>query len=169
MSGPPPISERLGAVLCERSETIAVAESCTGGLIGSKITDVPGASEYFVGGIISYMNQTKLQRLAVSRESIERHGVVSEPVAREMAQHVRDEADATWGVSTTGYASPPQESTDLSAGSVFIGIAHAGSPDDDGSYAVVEYHEFDGDRREIKERIALQALESVLTQIDSVA
>lgn len=169
MTGPPPVAERLGEVLRDRTETIAVAESCTGGLVGSKITDVPGASDYFVGGVISYMNQTKLQRLAVSREVIERHGVVSEPVAREMAQHARDEADSTWALSTTGYASPPTEPSDLSAGSVYIGIAHAGSPESDGAYATVEYHEFDGDRREIKDRIAMRALESVLDRIDSPA
>lgn len=169
MSTAPPVADQLGTALCERNETIAVAESCTGGLIGSKITDVPGSSEYFVGGIISYVDQTKLQRLAVSREAIERHGVVSEPVAREMAQHVRDEADATWAVSTTGYASSPDDSTDLSAGSVYVGVAHAGAPDADDSYTIVEYHEFEGDRREVKERIATQALESALTQIDTAA
>jgi nicotinamide-nucleotide amidase len=167
MGDDPPVAERLGDQLRAREATIAVAESCTGGLIGSKITDVPGSSEYFVGGIISYMNQTKLQRLAVSREAIERHGVVSERVAKEMAQHVRDEADATWAVSTTGYASPPTNPTDLSAGSVFVGVAYAGSADSDGSYAIVEYHEFDGNRREIKDRIATQALASVLEQIET--
>ncbi|AGN00844.1 competence/damage-inducible protein cina-like protein [Salinarchaeum sp. Harcht-Bsk1] len=161
------IAKRIGEALRDREETIAVAESCTGGLVGSMLTDVPGSSDYFVGGIISYMNQTKLQQLAVSREALENHGVVSEPVAREMAQHVRDEADATWGVSTTGYAGSPVHSADHPAGTVFIGVAYAGSPDASDPYAVVEHHQFDGDRHEVKERIATQALRSTLAQIRS--
>lgn len=161
------IAKRIGEALRDRGETLAVAESCTGGLVGSLITDVPGSSDYFVGGIISYVNQTKLQRLAVSRELIERHGAVSKPVARKMAQHIRDEADATWSVSTTGYAGPTVESADSSTGSVFIGIAYAGIPDTRAPYSIVEHHQFDGDRHEVKEQIATQALKSTLAQIRS--
>ncbi len=161
----PRVEERLGARLDDLEETIAVAESCTGGLVGSLITDVPGSSNYFIGGIISYMNQTKLQQLAISRESLERHGPVSKPVAREMAQHVRDEAGASWAVSTTGYAGQTTESSDHPVGSVYIGIAHAGNFESDGSYTIVEHHQFDGSRHEVKERIARQALESALAQI----
>ncbi len=124
-----PVENRLGKALQTQRETIAVAESCTGGLVGSLITDVAGSSDYFIGGIISYMNQTKRQSLAVSRESLERYGAVSKPVAREMAQHVRDETNATWSVSTTGYAGAATDSGSVPAGSVFIGIAHAGTPD----------------------------------------
>lgn len=161
------IEKRIGEVLRDRGETIAVAESCTGGMVGSLITDVPGSSDYFVGGIISYMNQTKLQRLAVSREAIEQHGAVSKPVAREMAQHIRDEADATWSVSTTGYAGPEVNSADSAIGSVFIGIAYAGTPDERESYSIVEHYQFDGNRHEVKERIAKRALKSMLAQIRS--
>lgn len=159
------VERRLGAELRARSETIAVAESCTGGLVGSLITDVPGASDYFVGGIISYMDQTKRRTLAVSRESLERHGAVSQPVAREMAQHVRDETDATWSVSTTGYAGAATDAGSAPAGSVFIGIARAGTPNGDGTYSVVEHYRFDGDRLEVKRQIAEQALESVVAQV----
>lgn len=163
----PPVAERLGARLGELDETIAVAESCTGGLVGSLITDVPGSSNYFIGGIISYMNQTKLQQLAISREALERHGPVSKPVAREMAQHVRDEADAGWAVSTTGYAGPTTESPDHPAGSVYIGIAHAGDFEADDSYTIVEHHQFAGSRHEVKAQIARRALESALAQIEA--
>lgn len=162
-----PVEARLGDALRDRGETISVAESCTGGLVGSLITDVPGSSDYFIGGIISYRNRTKLQRLAVSREALEAHGPVSEPVAREMAQHVRDEAASTWSVSTTGYAGPADGVTDRPVGTVYIGIAHAGEPEADPSYAVVEHHRFDGDRHEVKERIARQALRSALGEVRS--
>lgn len=158
------VEDQIGNELQERGETIAVAESCTGGLVGSLITDVPGASDYFIGGIISYMNQTKMQLLAISRESLTQHGPVSEPVAREMAQHIRDEADADWGLSTTGYAGPTSESDDESVGTVYIGIAYA-CTSTDSPFVTVEKHQFDGTRQEIRERIAKQALSSTLTQI----
>lgn len=161
------IEARLGRNLRESEQTIAVAESCTGGLVGSLITDVVGASDYFVGGIISYMNQTKLQNLAVSREALEQHGPVSKPVAREMAQHIRDEANATWGVSTTGYAGSAAEASGEPPGSVYLGIAFAGEFESKSSFSIVEHHQFDGSRRELKERIAKQALESVYRQIKS--
>jgi nicotinamide-nucleotide amidase len=165
MSEPHDVENRLGDTLQSRTETLAVAESCTGGLVGSLITDVPGSSDYFIGGIISYMNQTKRQTLAVSRESLERHGAISKPVAREMAQHVRDETGATWSVSTTGHAGPTPDATSIPAGSVFIGIAHAGGPEADESYSMVEHHRFDGTRTEVKTQIAKQALQSVLAQL----
>lgn len=167
MANDAPVEARIGEALQESGETIAVAESCTGGLVGSLITDIPGSSDYFVGGIISYMNETKLQRLAVSREAIERHGAVSKPVAQEMAQHVRDEADATWGVSTTGYAGPAEDPAECPVGSVYIGIAYAGEGDTEASYSIVEHHQFDGNRHEVKQRVAKQSLKSALAQIHS--
>ncbi len=161
------IEERVGEVLREEDQTIAVAESCTGGLLGSLITDVVGSSEYFIGGIISYMNQSKLQSLAVSREALEQHGAVSKPVAREMAQHIRDEANSTWGVSTTGYAGQSAEASGEPPGSVYIGIAFAGEFESKTSFSLVEHHQFEGPRRALKEKIAKQALESVYYQIHS--
>lgn len=161
-----PVAERLGERLRERGATLAVAESCTGGLLGSTVTNVPGASDYFVGGVISYMNRTKLAFLAVSRESLERHGAVSRPVAREMAQHVRDEADVDWALSTTGFAGAAPASSDEPAGTVYVGVACAGAGSGD-PYSVVERHQFDGTRYEVKERIVERALESLLAQVRS--
>lgn len=158
------VATRLGTVLQERGETLAVAESCTGGLVGSRITDVAGASDYFVGGIISYQLDTKLHDLAVTREHLERHGAVSEPVAREMAQHVRDVAESTWAVSTTGYAGPSAEPA-AAVGTVYIGIAYAGPFEAQASYATVQRHQFEGDRHEVKSKIADQALRSVTAEI----
>ncbi|WP_459190753.1 CinA family protein [Halosimplex sp. J119] len=162
------VADRIGDALCERGETLAVAESCTGGLLGSTVTGVAGSSEYFVGGVIAYTNRTKRQLLAVSRESLERHGAVSEPVASAMARHVRDETGADWGVSTTGYAGPTGGDDETPVGTVYVGIAYAGSGDESGSdpFAVVERGQFDGSRREVKERIVERALTAALDRIE---
>jgi len=87
-------AHRIGDALTRRSETPAVPKSCIGGLLGSTVTGVTGSSDYFLGGVIAYTNQTKRQPLAVSRESLEHHGAVSDPVASAIARHVRDETDA---------------------------------------------------------------------------
>ena len=159
---------RVGDALAERGETLAVAESCTGGLLGSTVTGVAGSSDYFVGGIISYTERTKRRLLAVSRESLERHGAVSEPVASAMARHIRDETGADWGVSTTGYAGPTSGDPDIPVGTVYIGIASAGDPERD-PYVTVEHHRFEGDRAAVKERIVDRALRSALAEIESTA
>jgi nicotinamide-nucleotide amidase len=161
------VAEALGDRLRERDETLAVAESCTGGLLGSTITNVPGASDYFVGGVVSYMNRTKLAFLAVSREALDRHGAVSRPVAREMAQHVRDEAGADWALSTTGFAGAAPASSDEPAGTVYVGVACAGECPEEEAFSVVERHQFDGTRHEVKAQIVERALESFLVQVRS--
>jgi len=161
------VAARVGEVLAERAETLAVAESCTGGLLGSTITGIAGSSEYFLGGIVSYTERTKRQLLAISRESLERHGAVSETVASGMARHIRDETGADWGVSTTGFAGPTSGDPDIPVGTVYIGIAYAGNSEVD-PYAVVEHHQFDGDRAAVKRQIVEQALASALEQIESV-
>ena len=161
------VAARIGRVLTDREETLAVAESCTGGLLGSTITGVAGSSDYFAGGIISYTERTKRQLLAVSRESLEQHGAVSETVASGMARHIRDETGADWGVSTTGFAGPTSDDPDIPVGTVYIGIAYAGNRETD-PYAVVEHHEFDGDRAAVKRQIVEQSLASTLEQIESV-
>jgi nicotinamide-nucleotide amidase len=158
-------AERLGSRLRDRGETIAVAESCTGGLVGSTLTDPPGASDYFAGGIISYVNRTKRQLLAISSEALDQQGAVSAPVAREMAQHVRDETGADWGVSTTGYAGPEGGAPDAPVGTVFVGVASAGS-DGDPPDTTVDRHQFDGTRTVVRERATAAALEAVTAALD---
>lgn len=173
-----PAAERIGDVLTERGETIAVAESCTGGLLGSTITGVPGSSDYFGGGVIAYDDRTKRRMLAITREALEAHGAVSGPVASAMARHVRDETGADWALSTTGYAGPSGGDADRPVGTVYIGVAYAGAADgssvgdgDTGpeAFAHVEDHRFDGARTEVKERIVEQALRSALEAIEAVA
>ncbi|WP_135663878.1 CinA family protein [Halorhabdus rudnickae] len=164
-----PIEERVGDVLRDREATVAVAESCTGGLIGSLLTDVPGSSEYFDRSLVTYSYDAKLEELAVTREALDSEGAVSEPVARQMARGVRDRAGTTWGVSTTGIAGPTGGTDVKPAGTVFIGIARAGPWDSGQSAAAVRRYEFDGSRTEIKRRIAEQALLDLLAAIEDGA
>ncbi|NHX35651.1 MULTISPECIES: CinA family protein [Halolamina] len=161
----PPIEERIGDALRERDVTVAVAESCTGGLIGSLLTDVPGSSDYFDRSLVTYSYDAKLEELAVSRESLDGHGAVSAPVAEQMAAGVRDRAGTTFGLSTTGIAGPEGGSEEKPVGTVFIGRAYAADWGTGGSYTEVSRHEFDGDRTAIKEQIARKALELLLADV----
>jgi len=162
-----PIEERVGDALREREATVAVAESCTGGLIGSLLTDVPGSSDYFDRSLVTYSYDAKLEELAVSREALDGEGAVSEPVARQMARGVRDRAGTTWGVSTTGIAGPTGGTEAKPVGTVFIGVARAGPWDSGESSAAVRRYEFDGSRIEIKRQIAEQALTDLLAAVEA--
>ena len=160
-------SKELGDALRTGEQTIATAESCTGGLLGSLLTDVAGSSDYFDRSLVTYSYDAKRAQLAVSRESLDDHGAVSEPVAREMARGVRDVADTTWGVATTGIAGPSGGTPEKPVGTVFVGVAYAGEWGSGESFSRVERYEFDGSRVEIKAKIAAQALEDVLEAVES--
>ncbi|MFC6826426.1 CinA family protein [Halopelagius fulvigenes] len=162
----PPVEERVGDALREAGETLAVAESCTGGLVGSLLTDVPGSSDYFDRSAVTYSYDAKLTELAVSRESLDEHGAVSEPVARQMAAGVRDTAGTDWGVATTGIAGPTGGTAEKPVGTVYVGLAYAGEWGSGDSETTVERRVFDGDRRQVKERIARTALEAVLEAVE---
>lgn len=106
-----------------RGETVAVAESCTGGLVGAALTSVTGSSDVFLGGVLAYANEVKQNQLGVPRELLAEHGAVSEPVARAMAEQVRAALQSTWGVSTTGVAGPGGGTADKPVGMVWIALA----------------------------------------------
>ncbi|SDM11525.1 nicotinamide-nucleotide amidase [Halogranum gelatinilyticum] len=161
------VSEELGDALRETDATVATAESCTGGLIGSLLTDVAGSSDYFDRSLVTYSYDAKRAQLAVSRESLDEHGAVSEPVAREMATGVRDVADTTWGVATTGIAGPTGGTPEKPVGTVFVGVAYAGEWGSSESYSAVRRYEFDGSRTEVKAKIARQALEDLLAAVEA--
>jgi nicotinamide-nucleotide amidase len=160
------VERPLGRRLRDRGETLAVAESLTGGLVGSLLTDVPGSSDYFDRGVVAYSNDAKLEALGVSRESLDADGAVSASVAREMARGVRDAAGTTWGVSTTGIAGPSGGTDEKPVGLVFVGVAFAAPWGSGDSFARAERHVFDGGRRAVKTASARRALQAVLTAVD---
>lgn len=159
----------LGNRLAERDETVAVAESLTGGLVCSRLTDVPGSSDYFDRGVVAYANEAKQEALAVSRESLDADGAVSESVAAEMARGVRDTAGTTWGVSTTGIAGPTGGTDEKPVGLVYIGVAYAAPWGSEDSFVRVDRHVFDGDRAAVKRKSATHALEALSAAIDDAS
>ncbi len=117
------VEKVVGRLLTERGETMSLAESCTGGYIANLITDVPGASEYFMRGIVTYSNQAKVDELGVKAETLEKFGAVSSEVAIEMAQGVSERAGTTYGIGVTGIAGPDGGSKDKPVGTVHIAVA----------------------------------------------
>lgn len=115
----------IGRLLGERAATLAVAESCTGGLVAKRLTDIPGSSAYFLQGVVAYSNEAKRDQLGVSAASIEQHGAVSAEVAEAMARGIRDRAGSTYGLSVTGVAGPSGGTTAKPVGLVFLGLATA--------------------------------------------
>ena len=119
------VEETVVALYREKGLTLAAAESCTGGLIAKCITDVPGASHVFLGGVVSYTNGVKHGVLGVPQELLDRFGAVSEPVAKAMAEGVRRISGADIGVSVTGVAGPDRDDRGNEVGTVYVGIAAA--------------------------------------------
>ena len=113
----------IGKLLQEKGETLSVAESCTGGGLGSMLTSVSGSSAYFMGGVISYDNQVKISLLGVSPEDLAQVGAVSDTVAKQMAQGVRSRLGTTWALSITGIAGPGGGTESKPVGLVYIGLA----------------------------------------------
>ena len=152
------LEEVLGRLLVAQGLTIAVAESCTGGLILDRLTDVPGSSRYVERGYITYSNKSKTAELGVPEETIRTFGAVSEEVAVAMARGARSKSNADIGLSTTGIAGPMGGSAEKPVGLVWIGYA-------DGQTSLAVKFHFGTDRRRIKERAAQAALELVRRKI----
>lgn len=166
--------DSLAAVVIDACRTagmrIAVAESCTGGMLGAQITDVPGASDVFHGGLISYDNRVKRQMLGVLDSDLESAGAVSEPVARQMAKGVRVRLGTEIGVSITGIAGPDGGTPEKPVGTVWIAVdvseGRPPVPPPDGyapitPYAQARVFHFMGDRAEIRYRAAQAALDMI--------
>lgn len=154
----------LGEILRERDEMVAVAESSTGGLLGSTLTDVPGSSAYFERGVVSYSNESKVELLDVDPETIDEQGAVSQATAREMAVGVRALAGTEWGVSTTGIAGPGGGTSRNPVGTIYVGVA---SPTTASVRDVIVVHErFDGDRLANKTAFVSHALRSLQAQLE---
>ena len=117
------LEEVVSALLREKGRTLAAAESCTGGLIAKRMTDLPGASQVFMGGVVSYTNFVKANVLGVPQALLDEHGAVSEPVACAMAEGVRAVTGADYGISVTGVAGPDSDERGNAVGTVYIGLA----------------------------------------------
>lgn len=113
----------VGQLLREAQQTLSVAESCTGGGLGEMLTTIPGSSEYFYGGVISYDNQVKMALLDVKQSDLDQYGAVSEIVAKQMAKGVKNKLGTDWGISITGIAGPGGGSEIKPVGLVYIGLA----------------------------------------------
>ncbi len=138
------LEKRIGDLLRERGWTLSVAESCTGGLVCDRITDVSGSSDYFMGGMVNYSNESKAKHLGIPLNYIRKNGAVSPQVAKKMAQGVRKTFHTTFGLSTTGVAGPTGGTKRSPVGRIFIGIAK-------GNRTWVKKLDLKGSRREIKE------------------
>ena len=113
----------IGALLKEKGETVAIAESCTGGLVSHMFTDVPGSSAFFLFSGVTYSNHAKQQVLEVSPDTLKKYGAVHEYTAKEMAAGARSVSGATYGISTSGIAGPDGGTPDKPVGTVCIGLA----------------------------------------------
>lgn len=163
----PPVESKLAEQLRDADDVLAIAETCTGGVVSSLVTDVPGASTFFDRAFVPYSCDSLRETLGVERELLDEHGVVSAPVTRRLAQRARDLTDATWGLSTTGIAGPSGGSEEAPVGTAYLGVAYAGSWGSGESYSTVERREFDGNRRAIRERIARSAMECLSEEIET--
>ena len=157
-----PERERLpdivGQILCAKGYTISCAESCTGGLLTSTLTDVPGSSAYVMGSVVSYSNDVKSRILHVAEETLAAHGAVSPETARAMAEGVRDLMQTDVGVGITGIAGPGGGSPEKPVGLVYIAVSTLGKTS-------VEKNVFSGVRAEIKRAAVNKALAMVQEMI----
>ncbi len=144
----------VGRLLTERHMTLALAESCTGGLIGHRLTQVPGSSSYVDRGIVCYSNRAKVELLGVSSSLIDRHGAVSAEVAAAMAQGIRERSGVSVGLSVTGIAGPGGATETKPVGLVYVGLD--GGPND---AVMKEFRFHGGDRTVIKQRSSQAALD----------
>lgn len=149
----------LVELLIESKMKLATAESCTGGLIAQKITSVPGASECFDCGVVTYSNEQKHKLLGVSEETLNKYGAVSEQTALEMCKGVRKLAKSDFGISVTGIAGPGGGTPQKPVGTVWIGICGE-------SVHKAERFVFAGDRNQVRESTAETALEIVRDAIN---
>jgi nicotinamide-nucleotide amidase len=156
----------LGEVLRDRLLTLGTAESATGGLVGSRVTDVPGSSDYFLGGAVTYAYSAKEDLLGVSHETLVEKGAVCEEVALQMARGIRRAVGSNIGVSTTGIAGPTGGSDEKPVGTVWIGYSFVPDPDEeDDEISYARRLQFVEDRQLNKELFATSALEMVRRQV----
>jgi nicotinamide-nucleotide amidase len=161
MAEPPDTAERVVRLLSDRGLTLALAEACTGGLIGDLLTDVPGSSRCFLGGVVAYANQAKQRLLGVPAETLETYGSVSEQTALAMAQAACERFGADIGLATTGIAGPGGGTPGKPVGLTFVGLAAAGGQ------TLVRRFQWQGSRRQNKSETASAALDLIVQFLNS--
>jgi len=149
----------LGRELLRRGLKVATAESCTGGLIAGAITDVPGSSDWFDRGVVTYSNAAKIELLGVRPETLKAEGAVSEAVAREMADGAVARSAAELAVAVTGVAGPGGGTAQKPVGMVFLAFARRGQQTE------VSARQFGGDRAAVREATVVAALEGLLGRL----
>jgi PncC family amidohydrolase len=154
------LARQSGEVLKQRHLTLAVAESCTGGLLATHITNVPGSSAYFKGAVIAYADEVKLQLLGVSAAVLSQHGVVSREAALSMASGARALFSVDLALASTGFAGPTGGTPQSPLGRVYVALAAAGTQ-------VCRECQWDGDRWENREWSARVALEMLLQHLSA--
>jgi nicotinamide-nucleotide amidase len=157
-----PLEVVVGGLLRQRDATLAVAESCTGGMLGARLTAVPGSSRYFAGGFITYSNELKRELLGVPAEMLESFGAVSAETAAAMAAGARERARSTYAVSITGVAGPDGGTAEKPVGLVYLGIA---GPEGD----AVTHRRFIGDRERIRVFTTQAALDLLRRRLQGLA
>jgi len=156
-----PLEAVVGDLLRKSHATVAVAESCTGGMLGERFTSVPGSSDYFAGGFITYNNAMKTELLGLSPELLEAHGAVSKETAEAMAVAARRRTNSTYGLSITGEAGPNPASEAVPVGTVYVGIADAGG-------VLAMHRQFFGDRQRIRVFTCQMALDVLRRRMTAV-
>ena len=154
------LAERLQGICLGRGATVALAESCTGGLVAATLTAVPGSSGYFLGGVVSYSNEAKSALLDVAAAALELHGAVSAQVAKAMAVGARDRFGASLAASITGVAGPDGGSEAKPVGLTYVGLA-------DSTGTEVRRFLFAGDRAGNREAAARAALEWLIERAEA--
>ena len=149
--------EDLIKFLITHKLTIATAESCTGGLISKRITDIPGSSQAFIGGVVSYSNEMKKRWLGVSQTTLVNYGAVSGETVEEMVNGIKNETRADIGVAVSGIAGPSGGTKEKPVGTVFIGVAYK-------NHREIRKFKFDGARDEIRNKCADEVL-TIIQQI----
>ena len=153
------LEQQVIAALKSRGLTLSTAESCTGGLTAKRLTDVPGASAVFLGGVVSYTNSVKERVLSVPHDTLEEYGAVSEPVARAMAEGVRHLTCADIGLSVTGVAGPDKDDRGHDIGTVYIALSAKNE-------TTVQLLHLSGDRSAIRAAAADEMFRMLLAYIN---
>lgn len=152
------LEQAIGLLLKERGQTLALAESCTGGYLSHLVTSVPGSSAYYIGGVVSYANAVKMEELGIPSDMLELNGAVSQPVAERMAQGVRAALRSDWAIATTGIAGPDGGTPEKPVGTVWIAVA---GPDG----VISKLGGFPGARDLVIERAAMSGLNLLRKQL----